>query len=76
MSAHMCREITPGCYRCELAKDEMAAIEAEDRADAQEAWIAYRDNEIRSKPWADARRVVRQLRRGSFVAGFIAGRKG
>lgn len=55
--------------------DEIAAIQAEDERDAQAAWLEYRDAEIKARSWADAPRVVRQLRRGSFIAGFIAGRQ-
>lgn len=40
---------------------------------AEEAWLAYRDNYARSHPWADQRRIGRQMRKREFVAGFIAG---
>lgn len=68
MTAHLCTETTPGCYRCELRNDEMAAIAAEDQADAQAAWTEYRDDFLGS-----GNRT--QLRRREFIAGFIAGRQ-
>jgi hypothetical protein len=75
MTAHECKVPTDGCYRCELNKDEIAAFRAEDEADASAAWLNYRDAQIAERSWADPRRVIRQLRRGSFIAGFIAGRQ-
>lgn len=29
MTAHTCRTLTEGCYRCELGRDEMASIDRE-----------------------------------------------
>lgn len=64
MSAHDCKELTDGCYRCELNRDEMEA-----------AWIEYRNRETF---WAfypdEARRATRRLRKREFIAGFMAGR--
>lgn len=74
MTQHLCTSVTPGCYRCELGLDEVAAIQVEDQADAEAAWITYRNAEIFARSWAQPKRVMRQLRRGSFIAGFIAGR--
>lgn len=71
MTAHTCTTVTPGCYRCELGQDEMAAIEQEIAADAQEAWLAYRDEYMRSRV-LNARRAASQMRRREFIAGYKA----
>lgn len=34
MTAHTCRTVTPGCYRCDLGYDEVTAMHAEDYFDA------------------------------------------
>ena len=74
MSVHMCKTLTAGCYRCDLNRDEIEAIRAEDRSDAEAAWIEYRNEQQMRRQWADTQRVSRQLRKGSFIAGFLAGR--
>ena len=73
MSAHTCTELTDGCYRCDLNRDEIAANRAEDEREAQTAWIKYRDEYRRSRHMSAAQ-VASQLRRREFVAGFMAGR--
>lgn len=63
MNQHACKEITPGCYRCELNKDEMEAIHKENLEDAEEAWAEYQ-----SSPPEQQHAV-------EFIAGFVAGRE-
>ena len=53
MTQHMHREITPGCYRCDLNLDEVAAAEQEaaeqaarERACPEHEWI------VRTSQWA------------------------
>jgi hypothetical protein len=41
----------------------------------ERAWIAYRDCYQRERPWADARRAARQMRKRDFIAGYAAGRR-
>jgi hypothetical protein len=65
MSAHTCSTLTDGCYRCDLHRDEIEAVRAEVTAEAQEAWLAYRDGPMRHWP-------RRQIRRREFVAGYLA----
>lgn len=65
MSAHTCKTLTDGCYRCDLNRDEIQAATDEALREAQEAWLEYRDGPMRSWP-------KRQLRRREFVAGFLA----
>lgn len=72
MSAHTCTELTDGCYRCDLNRDEMRAMVEEVRAEAEAAWLAYRDRYQKSRPWADAKRLGRQMRRRDFIAGYLA----
>lgn len=67
MTAHTCKELTDGCYRCELNRDEIEAAQEEDRQDAEAAWLVYRDQFMSGHP-------RRQLRRREFIAGFLAGR--
>ena len=69
MTEHTCKEFTPGCYRCELNKDEMAHIDQENRDDAEVAWVKYRDKTLRSTSLDR-----RQIRKREFIAGFLAGR--
>lgn len=71
MSAHLCKTVTDGCYRCELNRDEVDAFEAEDRADVAAAWVEYRNVFMLGRP-------IRQrtmLRKRDFLAGFIAARQ-
>lgn len=75
MTAHTCKTLTDGCYRCELNRDEIEAIETENREDAQVAWLTYRDNYMRANHLS-RRRAGSQMRRREFIAGFIAGRQG
>lgn len=65
MSAHTCTTLTEGCYRCDLGRDEMAAIEVEIRNDAEAAWRGYRDGPMRNWP-------RRQIRRREFINGYLA----
>lgn len=44
MSAHTCRELTEGCYRCDLNRDEIAHIEAERRDKVTAILSAYASN--------------------------------
>ncbi len=82
MSAHSHVRYVPGCFRCELGRDEAAECEAEDRRDAQAAWVDYRDAQVAvavegrfpDREYIGAA-VRRTLRRREFVAGFIAGRQ-
>jgi len=69
MTAHMCTEITPGCYRCELNKDEMESIHKENLEDAEKEWIEYRN---KRHMLGAPRRTVRKR---EFIAGFLAGRE-
>jgi hypothetical protein len=71
MSAHTCKTITPGCYRCELNLDEIRAIEQEIREEAQAAWLAYRDGYQRAHH-LNGRRAASQMRRREFIAGYLA----
>jgi hypothetical protein len=71
MTAHTCKTITPGCYRCELSLDEVRAAEQEVREEAQAAWIAYRDDYQRTHHLS-ARRTASQMRRREFIAGYLA----
>ena len=64
MSAHTCTTFTEGCYRCDLSRDEVRAQE-EIRAEAQEAWMAYRDGPMCNWP-------RRQIRRREFINGYLA----
>lgn len=65
MSAHTCTSITPGCYRCDLGREEAEAARAEVLSDAKAAWLDYRDGPMRNWP-------TRQLRRRDFLAGYLA----
>lgn len=71
MTAHACKTLTDGCYRCDLNRDEMRAIEEEIRQDAQEAWLAYRDAYTRSRSLTP-RQVASRMRRREFIAGYLA----
>ena len=71
MSAHTCTELTEGCYRCDLNRDELRAIVQEIREDAQEAWLAYRNQYQRSN-YLNARQTASQMRRREFIAGYLA----
>lgn len=71
MTAHTCTTITPGCYRCELGRDEVEHAIQEARADAQTAWLEYRDRYTRSH-CLTPRQVASQLRRREFIAGYLA----
>lgn len=71
MSAHTCKTITPGCYRCDLNLDEIRAAEQEIREEAQAAWIAYRDEYQRTN-FLNARQASSQMRRREFIAGYLA----
>lgn len=71
MSAHDCKELTAGCYRCELNRDEIEANRAEDEREALTAWYAYRNSYTLR---VGLERGKRQLRRRDFIAGFMAGR--
>lgn len=73
MSDHSCTELTDGCYRCDLNRDEIAASRAEDERNAQAAWIRYRDGYMRALSLS-RRRASSQMRRREFIAGFMAGR--
>lgn len=65
MTAHTCKELTPGCYRCDLNRDEIEAAREDAEKDAQAAWLAYRDHP--SRRWMKPR----QMRRREFVAGYL-----
>lgn len=71
MSEHRCTKPTEGCYRCDLNRDEVAAAEAEARADAQAAWLAYRNRRALMRGLSPER-AARQMRRRDFVAGYLA----
>lgn len=71
MTAHLHTTLTPGCYRCDLNLDEIAAAEQETRSDAQEAWLTYRDAHMRSRGLSGPR-ATSHLRRREFVAGYLA----
>lgn len=71
MSADACTTLTDGCYRCDLNRDEMASAEQEIAADAQEAWLIYRDQYMRSRAMS-ARAAASQMRRREFIAGYLA----
>ena len=71
MTLHTCKTLTPGCYRCDLNRDEIAAILNEIRDEAQAAWIAYRDQYKRSNH-LNARQAASQMRRREFIAGYLA----
>lgn len=76
MTAHTCKTLTDGCYRCELNRDEIEAIEAENHEDAQAAWLTYKADYAAEHSYANDRRRGRQMRRREFIAGFMAGRQG
>ena len=71
MSAHTCTELTEGCYRCDLNRDELRAIVQEIREEAQAAWLAYRNQYQRSN-YLNARQAASQMRRREFIAGYLA----
>lgn len=75
MTAHLHSTHVEGCYRCDLSRDETEAIEAEIAAEAQAAWLAYRDDYMRRRAMS-ARRAGHQLRRREFIAGYVAGVSG
>ena len=83
MNAHNCKELTDGCYRCELNRDEIEANLVEDAVDAETAWVEYRDALIQghivggnSVSAHSLHRITRRLRKREFIAGFMAGRQG
>lgn len=43
-----------------------------ERDAADVAWLAYRDQAARERPWCDQRRLARQMRKRDFIAGFLA----
>ena len=43
---------------------------------AERAWLAYRDEYQRRRPWVTPRRASRQLRKRDFIAGYIAAAEG
>lgn len=75
MTAHTCTTLTPGCYRCEINRDEIEAAQQEIRDEAEAAWLVYRNEHMR-RAWGasgrDAHRVQRQLRKREFMAGYLA----
>ena len=71
MSAHICKTLTAGCYRCELNLDEIHAVEQEVIAEAQAAWLTYRD-EYQRTHHLSGRRAASQMRRREFIAGYLA----
>lgn len=71
MSAHLCKTLTEGCYRCDLGRDEVAGIVEEVSREAQAAWLAYRDQYQRAHRLS-ARRAASQMRRREFIAGYLA----
>ena len=71
MSAHTCTELTEGCYRCDLNRDELRAVVQEIREEARAAWLAYRDQYQRSN-YLNARQSASQMRRREFIAGYLA----
>ena len=71
MSAHTCTELTEGCYRCDLNRDELRAIVQEIRDEAQAAWLAYR-NQYQRANYLNARQAASQMRRREFIAGYLA----
>ena len=71
MSAHTHITLVEGCYRCDLNRDEMTAIEQEVRAEAQAAWLSYRNDYQRTRH-LNARRAQSQMRRREFIAGYLA----
>lgn len=71
MTAHTCIEFSPYCYRCELGRDEEAAVHVEVLAEAQAAWLAYR-NDYSRRNHLNPRRAASQMRRREFIAGYLA----
>ena len=71
MSAHTCKTITPGCYRCDLNADEVRAAEQEVRDEAQAAWLSYR-NAYQRANYLNGRQAASQMRRREFIAGYLA----
>lgn len=71
MTAHTCTTLTEGCYRCDLNRDEIAAIEAGLVNEAEDAWFAYRDDYMRTHHLSP-RRASSQMRRREFIAGYMA----
>ncbi len=71
MTAHACKSLTDGCYRCDLNRDEMESIAVEVRVEAQDAWLAYRDRYSRQRG-LNPRRAASQMRRREFIAGYLA----
>lgn len=71
MTAHACKTLTDGCYRCDLNCDEMRAIEEEIHREAQAAWLAYRDAYTRAN-YLKPRQAASQMRRREFIAGYLA----
>lgn len=43
MTAHTCAVLTPGCYRCDLNRDEVAYMEQERRDKVTAILSAYAD---------------------------------
>ena len=71
MTHHNHRELVPGCYRCDLNRDEIESARQEVLAEAQAAWIRYRDEYQRTN-YLNARRAASQMRRREFIAGYLA----
>lgn len=46
--------------------------ETENDAKAEVAWLAYRDQYQRERPWCEPRRAARQMRKRDFIAGYLA----
>ncbi|WP_294567565.1 hypothetical protein [uncultured Arthrobacter sp.] len=71
MTAHTCKTLTDGCYRCDLNRDEISFFEKEIRDEAQAAWLAYRD-EFTRRRYLTPRQTASQMRRREFIAGYLA----
>lgn len=71
MTAHTCVGLTDGCYRCELNRDEIESIEREVASDAQKAWLAYRDDYMRTH-YLSKKQASSQMRRRDFIEGYKA----
>lgn len=52
MTAHMCRTVTDGCYRCELGRDEAEAAQMDDLREA--AADAMHNSFNGANEWEDA----------------------
>lgn len=54
------------------AKGAPMAEPRTEKAQAEAAWLRYRDEYQRANPWCDSRRLGRQMRKRDFIAGYLA----